>query len=182
MLAIVTLAIAIAVVAAVPQRPDFSEVFSAKVAVDFHALQNRKLGHGSYVVDQPAGKALENYQFTHFGKYHFLQRFDLGKVYEIHDTHCVTKAINTTTMKPLWNWLKTAQFEGQREIKHRQFDFWGEEFGHGFGVKVGVFDGNVDKPVFLEQKFKNDVNLIEFFTWNTTKPDASVFDVPAICN
>eukprot|EP00019_Armaparvus_languidus_P002954 CAMPEP_0168606370 /NCGR_PEP_ID=MMETSP0420-20121227/16533_1 /TAXON_ID=498008 /ORGANISM="Pessonella sp." /LENGTH=158 /DNA_ID=CAMNT_0008646027 /DNA_START=605 /DNA_END=1077 /DNA_ORIENTATION=+ len=151
----------------------------AKVAVDFNALHNHKLGDGLYVVDQPAGKALEHYTFKNFGKYHFLQRFDLGKVYEIHDSHCESRAINGTHMRPLWNWLKTAQYEGQRDFKHRKFDIWGEDFGHGFKVEIGVFANSIDRPAVLVQKFKSDENVYEFFSWNTTKPAASVFDVPA---
>ena len=163
-----------------PQKPTLSEIFEAKVSVDFHDGHQHFIGEGKMMIDQPKNKSLESFDF--FGKrekFWFLQRFDLGFAYVWEQQKCKQHAIKGAE-PAVWGFMKDAKYEGQKKYKKRMFDIWGVKKGVD-SVEVGVFADDITRPAFLRTKYPNGERVIEFYTFKTHQINQTEFDVPSYC-
>ena len=39
------------------------------------------------------------------------------------DAHCTSEK-RSTTLEPYFGWVEHAKFEGKKEIRHKEYDFW----------------------------------------------------------
>ncbi len=86
-------------------------------------------------------------------QYFFLQRFDLGKVYEYQRDHksnntCVDRSVSGN-MPKVWGFLDQAKYAGQHEFKHRKYELWRTSFGNGKFVELSVSKGHEDRPALF---------------------------------
>lgn len=107
-----------------------------------------------FAVLQTDDKGLEHMHFEHNPEqYFFLQRFDLGKVYEFQRDHksnntCVDRAVSGH-MPKVWGFLDQAKYAGQHEFKHRKYELWRTSFGNGKFVELSVAKGHEDRPALF---------------------------------
>ncbi len=144
--------------------------------------------HSVWAVLQTDNKGLEHMHFEHNPEqYFFLQRFDLGKVYEYQKDHksnntCVDRSV-TGAMPKVWAFLQNAKYVGEHTFKKRKYDLWREDFGKGKQIDLAVQVGHEDRPGILYRRDHNSELIYEFFAFKHIDKfhNASIFDVPKIC-
>jgi hypothetical protein len=135
-----------------------------------------------FVVDQSNNKALEHMKFDHNPeKYFFLQRFDLGKVYEFNNDSCAEHDV-TGNMPKVWGFLNDAKYAGQHIFKRRTYELWRADYGMGRQIDLAVYKNNENKPALFVRRDRGDELVYEFFTFkDRTFINATHFDVPSQC-
>lgn len=177
---------------ATPPRPNIANTFEARAIVSIRTEKIHHLnGLGGYAYDQSAGKGVEDFIFPGNFRVFELERFDLGKGYEIDSRNrslCHEGKLPTTAPHP-FEWLKTAHYDGSRRFGKVQVDVWNSTIPGGVHVAMGVFDTGTKaptRPVFIAaEKTRKDgdreFRLLEILEWGTRTPPAAVFNVPKEC-
>jgi len=166
-------------------RPKPAEIFESEAFINVKRGNDTFDGEGKWRVDQPDGKAREQFRFDirHKGKmdYDFLQRFDMGKEFEIagNPERCSSKNV-TGKMPAVWGWLQSATYKGKVTIRNRSFDLWSFSTG-GVTLSLAVHPTNVNIPVIFERKTPSEEVAIHFINFHTAKPHPVWFTVPPLC-
>lgn len=180
--------------AATPPRPKISEVFEGHAKVLFRNGSQVFHGEGRHAVDQPDGKAVEEFHFAipRGFKIYELLRFDLRKEYIHENRRSQCFEHDLPALFPLvWGWLSTAKFEGFRRHGRFHLAVWNTTLtikGVPVVQRLAVIDnGDVapHRPVLFEREFNygghKEIRAIEYQQWFTHKPPAVIFDVPSFC-
>jgi len=164
-------------------RPKISEVFESTGRLDISRNGENYTAEGHWRVDQPANKSVELFYFEGPNPLDlfFLQRYDLGKVYEVNrkTLKCNSSSV-TGSMPPVWGWVAQATYAGRIKIGDESYDAWRYTTG-GVTLGVAVHLDNADKPAYFERLTHTENVHLRFYTWFTTTPKSSWFDVPTIC-
>ena len=146
----------------------------------------RAVGEGHWRVDQPDGKAVEQFEFesrhSHLNIYE-LQRFDLKKAYTI-SSHNETVCKNTTltgAMPLVWSWLTTATYVGKKTVHHTEYDLWSATVA-GVKLEVAVMDSDPSFLAFFGRKSSTEDVSVIVHKWSVNKPESQWFDVPKECS
>jgi len=139
-------------------------------------------------VDEPVGLGLEHWDYeehAHRHAIHYLQRYDLKKEYSItydprtHHRICKILAV-TPPMPTLWGWTKDAKYIGKHPIGDHTYDQWALTIS-GVTLTVSVGETMPNRPYYYQRRSSTDHFEIHFIVWETRKPNATWFDVPAEC-
>eukprot|EP01087_Luapelamoeba_hula_P006048 TRINITY_DN161_c0_g1_i1.p1 TRINITY_DN161_c0_g1~~TRINITY_DN161_c0_g1_i1.p1 ORF type:complete len:197 (+),score=20.62 TRINITY_DN161_c0_g1_i1:49-639(+) len=168
-----------------PTRPNPSEVFEADGRMQVAQGRNQTVeGRGSWRVDQPEGKAREQFQFevkhSHYDVDE-VQRYDLGKTFSIvgNPGKCNTTAV-TGKMQSIWDWLLHASYKGRVKVENTEVDLW-EYSVAGATLALGVRPQAPDFPVVVMRQTKTLNVAIHFDFYHTEKPNPVWFTVPKVC-
>jgi len=167
-------------------RPRPSEIFEAEAFLVVKRGNDTFHGAGRWRVDQPDGKAREQFRFDirHQGRmdYDFLQRYDLGKDYEItgNPEKCNFTTV-TGKMNPVWGFVQLSTFKGKINVDGRTLDIWAYTTG-GVTLSLAVGTQAPNVPVTMERKTPTETVSLHFRRFHTVKPHPVWFTVPPLCN
>jgi len=180
---LVVLLLAVVVYAQV--RPKPSEFFESEGFLLTKKGNVTVHGQGKWRVDQPAGMAREQFRFEikHEGRldYDFIQRYDLGKIYEItgNPEKCNSSMV-TGKMAAVWGWVPMATYQGKVTINGRSYEEWSYTTA-GVTLSLAVFPTTPNIPAVLERKTPSETTAIHFIDFQTRKPHPVWFTVPPLC-
>jgi len=188
--ALVVAVVAFAALAvAQPIRPHISETFEGEGYTHIVTSNETIWGLGRWVIDEPAGHALEFWEFAHEHRHHsvhFLKRYDLKFEYAITFHHhpqphqvCHKRAV-TPPMPPAWAWVKEARYHGKHVLDGTTFDLWGHHFG-GVDLEVAVGEHDASRPHYFTRRTPTEHRVYHLISWATFKPNATWFNVPEVC-
>jgi len=172
-----------------PIRPIISETFEGEGYTHIVTPNETIWGLGRWVIDEPAGHAIELWEFAHEHRHHsvhFLKRYDLKAEYAItfhhhpHPHHVCHKRTVTPPMPPAWHWIREARYYGKHVIDGTTFDQWGHHFG-GVDLEVAVGEHDASRPHYFTRRTPSEHRTYHLISWATFKPNATWFNVPDVC-
>jgi len=182
----ITFCLVAAVLAADPTRPVPPESFGSKVVVEFHFGQMNRIGEGVWEIDQPNGRAMENYTFEGHNDsdvFH-LQRFDLHKEFNLdslNKTNCHVNPLNGT-FQPIWAWVAQAKYSGVRKVRSVDVDTWTTQVaGTTFTIGVEANAQNPNAPYFWSSHDSRGDFFVIFNQFTPGAPPEKDFAVPTVC-
>jgi hypothetical protein len=179
----------VAFAVAQPIRPHISETFEGEGYTHIVTSNETIWGLGRWVIDEPAGHALEFWEFAHEHRHHsvhVLKRYDLKFEYFItfhhhpHPHHQCHKRAVTPPMPPAWHWIREARYHGKHVIDGTTFDQWGHHFG-GVDLEVAVGEHDASRPHYFTRRTPSEHRQYHLISWATFKPNVTWFHVPEVC-
>jgi len=185
---VVVLALVALACAQTPARPNIPADYEAEVRVEQHSHDGSFFGDGVEAFDSSQGRAVQNFRLHKEGTVfplfiYELQRFDLGKVYEVDSTdyrECKERDVTEKPPAP-YAWVANATYAGKDIFRHVELDVWRARFGTA-ELEVKVLDNEPNRPVVFYMHGRGGDIGMEYARFNaTTTFKSSWFDVPDTC-
>jgi len=183
------LVVIFAAVAFAQIRPQISETFEGEGYTHIVTANETIWGLGRWVIDEPAGHALEFWEFNTEHRHHsvhVLKRYDLGFDYAItFERHpsphaqCHKRAV-TPPMPKAWAWIKEAHYRGKHVIDGTTYDLWAHHVA-GIELEVAVSEHDASRPHYFVRRTPSEHRVYHLISWNTFKPNTTWFNVPDLC-
>jgi len=170
-------------------RPQISETFEGEGYTHITTANDTIWGLGHWAIDEPNGKSIELWEFMVEHRHrnvHFLKRFDLGWEYTTHFERfpkphevCAKRAVKPP-MPANWEWLKDARYRGKHMIDGTTYDMWIHHIAN-IELEVAVSEHDASRPEYFYRRAPEEHRMYHFLSFHTFRPNASWFDVPAVC-
>jgi len=163
-------------------KPKPSEIFESEGRIYVKRGNTTYFGRGWWRNDSPGNKGRQFFEFegaSHID-FDFIERYDLGKVYEVtgHPPKCNSSSV-TGQMQATWGWLTQATYKGRKVVDHVPVDIWSYAVG-GVTLNLYVRPQDVNVPVGFERVSSTETVMVHFDFYHTQPPQPVWFTVPRI--
>jgi len=188
MKAVICVLACLAVGALAQIRPHISETFEGEGYSHIITTNETIWGLGHWVIDEPAGHAIEFWEFAHEHRHrsiHILKRYDLGFEFAIFHHHepphvrCHKIAVKPP-MPPAWHWLRDAHYAGKHARDGTTYDWW-RHHHQGVELEVAVSEHDASRPHYFIHRSAFEHRTTHLISFATFKPNATWFNVPEAC-